>query len=156
MALAAIGAMGGGGDHAALGSLVGSQGLRGTTTPSVSSPAPVTPERQHVNTSKGDVSGPPAAHHVQKDPAPSGASGTPVHRPAPAPPPQRVKPAPHVNVPTTPAYDPSQPGAPTTSGSTSGTGGSSSSGTSGTTGSSSGSGNKGGTVDGYDAYPGGG
>src|SRR3954453_23177634 len=42
VALAAIGATGGG-DQAAMGSLAGAQGLRGTPTPEVSSPAPPTP-----------------------------------------------------------------------------------------------------------------
>jgi hypothetical protein len=155
-ALAAIGATGGGGNQAAMGSLPGSQGLRGTTTPLVSSPAPATRHKQDIATRKGDGSDSPAALHVQRHPAPSAPSDTPVHRPAPAPPPQRVKPAPHVTAPTLPAYDPSQPGAPTASGTTSGTSGSSTSGTSGTSGSGSTSGGSGGTVDGYDAYPGGG
>jgi hypothetical protein len=159
MALAAIGATGGGGNQAAMGSLAGSQGLRGTTTPSVSSPAPATPHKWDLAARKTDASDSPAAHQVQKHPAPRAPSDTQVNRPAPAPPPLRVKPAPHVTAPTTPAYDPSQPGAPTTSGTTSGTSGSSSTGTSGTSGSGSTSGNHGGfggTADGYDAYPGGG
>src|SRR3954452_7051112 len=42
LALAAIGATGGG-DQAAMGSLAGTQGLRGTTTPVSSSPPPASP-----------------------------------------------------------------------------------------------------------------
>jgi len=148
LALAALAATGGG-DRAAMGSLTGTHGLRGTTTPSVT-------ESPTANTHQGtapveslDSSRTPATRRPQGDPATKPAHRAPAHRPAPAPP--KVSPAPHshLNTPSLPTYDPSGPGAPTTStsGSTSGTGGSSGSGTvtpSGT-GSGTGSGNASGT-----------
>jgi hypothetical protein len=180
LALAAIGATGGGG-HDAIGSFAGNEGLRGTTTPAVSAPSPDAgkldaPKEKHTS------SDPTASHHLQKHPSQPQAPARPPAHQAPATPAPHVKPAPNTNVntPTLPTYDPSQPGAPTSSGTTSTTGtsgsgtGTTTSGTSGsgttgsgtsTTGTSgsgtygSGSGSRdgsGGSVDGFDAYPGGG
>jgi hypothetical protein len=174
LALAAIGATGGGG-HDAIGSFAGTEGLRGTTTPSVSAPSPDAGKLDSPK-EKSASSDSTVSHHVQKHPSPQAPARPPVHQ-APATPAPHVKPAPntHVNTPTLPTYDPSQPGAPTSSGTTSTTSGTSGSGTgttsgtsgsgtsgtgtsgSGTSDSGSGSnGGPGGSVDGFDAYPGGG
>jgi hypothetical protein len=171
LALAAIGATGGGG-HDAIGSFAGTEGLRGTTTPSVSAPSPDSGPLDSTKAKEKSLSSDStASHHAQKHPAPQAPARPPAHQ-APATPPHHVKPAPNTNVttPTLPAYDPSQPGAPNSSGTTDTTGGTSGSGT-GTTSGTSGSGSSGtdtsgsgsssyggsgGSVDGFDAYPGGG
>jgi hypothetical protein len=157
VALAAIGATGGGG-HPAMGSLAGTQGLRGTTTPEASAPAPATSSErtaQHGATVKpSDASNPPPPVHAQRNPAPKVPARAPTHHRSPAPPHVTPTPHTHVNPPSTPVYDPTQPGAPTSSGTTSGSG-TTTSGTGSTTGSGS-SGGSGGTSDGYNAYSGGG
>jgi hypothetical protein len=156
LALAALAATGGG-DRAAMGSLAGSEGLRGTTTPAVSSP-PATRDTEHPWTKKGTDSGGMPERHVQRHPssrAPSRAP-TPVHHPAPTHAP-KVAPAPRAQVspPTLPAPSPNTPGAPSASNTTSGTPDTSGS-ASDTSSSTSDSQHGGGTADGYDAYPAGG
>jgi uncharacterized membrane protein YgcG len=164
LALAAIGATGGG-ERAAMGSLAGNEGLRGTTTPSLISPPAATQHKQDTVTDeqgtatrKGEAGDSPSTHQVQKQPASKAPPPAPVHRPAPKTRPPHVAP-PRVNTPSLPTSDPSQPGAPTSSGTSSGSGGTSGSGSGPGTTSGSGSsdhGGSGGTVDGYDAYSGGG
>jgi uncharacterized membrane protein YgcG len=160
LALAAIGATGGG-ERAAMGSLAGNEGLRGTTTPSLSSPPAATPHKQDTVTQgtatrKGDLSDSPT-RQVQKQPASKAPAPAPIHRPAPKARPPHVAPPPRVTAPSLPTSDPSQPGAPTSSGTSGGSGGTSGSGTGTTSGSgSSDHGGSGGTVNGYDAYSGGG
>jgi hypothetical protein len=152
VALAAIGATGGGG-QAGMGSLAAAAGLRGTTTPAVSSTT--APAKHGPAVQKSDASESPPLHHAKQPaaPAPSPSPG-PIHRrPAPAPKPH-AKPAPEtVTPPSLPTYDPTGPGAPTASSTTSGT----STTDPGTTTSGSGSSSNhggGGTADGSDAYSG--
>jgi outer membrane biosynthesis protein TonB len=158
--LAAIAAAGGGG-HPEMGSLAGTQGLRGTTV-AATAPAPAgvlgpsidDPKAKPVTTDEDNA----AAHKrhptqdTSSDPqrAPAPTTRAPAHKPpthaAPQPPPSKVNLNPPAPAPT-PSVDPTTPGAPT-SGSTSGaegggdtsgsSSGSSSSGSS-TSGSSSGS-----------------
>jgi hypothetical protein len=157
LALAAIGAAGGG-DQAAMGSLAGTEGLRGSTTPSLSSPPPATQHKQGRVSEKGDGRDSTAGHQAQKHPVAKAPTPAPAHRPAPTTRPPHTTPTPQVTAPSLPTTDPSQPGAPTSSGTTSGSGGTSGSGTGTTSGSGSGSTNHGGSggTDGGDAYPGGG
>jgi uncharacterized membrane protein YgcG len=167
VALTAIGATGGG-DQAAMGSLAGTQGLRGTTTPVVSSSAPSIspdkPDKEGTAFEKGDGSDASPTHRAQGTPEPTAPAEQPARHPAPTRPPHSA-PAPHTHVtpPSVPTYDPTGPGAPTGSGSTgetSGTSGSDSGSDSGSGSSNSGSGspdyNSGsvGSSDGYNAYSG--
>jgi hypothetical protein len=160
LALAAFAASGGA-DPAAMGSLAGTEGLRGTTTPSVSDSPSSEPVKPETGTGKDDWSDTRSSHHLQKRPSPQAPSSPPAHQ-TPATPPPHVKPTPktHVNTPTLPTYDPTVPGAPTSSGTTGTTSGTTGSGTgtsSGSSGSGSGSNSgPGGSADGHDAYPGGG
>jgi hypothetical protein len=165
LALAAFAATGGS-DQPAMGSLAGTRGLNGTTTPEVIAPAPTRPDRGPAVKSadqRDDASNP--APQVQKHPVSQAPPSSPVQH-APTPPtrtptkPTHPAPAPHVNSPAVPPYDPSQPGAPNTSGGTTGTDGSSSGSTSGsgtttTTTSGSGSSGHGGNAE-YNTYSGGG
>jgi hypothetical protein len=132
LALAALAATGGG-DRAALGSLAGAQGLRGTTTPSVHT-TPAAKPGQDVQPLKRANADSPASGPAQRHPASNAAPTSPVHRPAPSPP-AKVSPAPRPQAvsPSVPSYDPSQPGAPTSSGTVSPSDGSSGSSTGSTT-----------------------
>jgi hypothetical protein len=155
LALAALAATGGG-NQAAMGSLAGTQGLRGTTSPSLNAAPPAIPDKGGTANGKSHASDSLPVqnghkHQVQKAPP-----RDPVHHPSQSPP-RQIAPAPrpHLNSPIPPPFDPSQPGAPTgsttTGGSTgtSGTSGSSGSGTSSSPGSGSSSlGNSAGSSDG--------
>jgi hypothetical protein len=156
LALAAFAASGGS-DQPAMGSLTGTEGLRGTTTPSVSASPSPSPVKYGTGHGKGDWSDSTGSRHVQKHPSPQ--ARPPAHR-APATPPPHVKPTPktHVNTLALPTYDPTEPGAPIssgTTGTTSGTSGSGSGSSSGSSGSGA-PGGPGGSASGHDAYPGGG
>ncbi len=122
VALAAFAATGGG-DQPAMGSLTGTEGLRGTTTPSVTYSPSSESAKPKAGTGKDDFSDTSGSHHVRKHPSEQAPARPPAHR-TPATPPH-VKPAPktHVNTPVLPTYDPSAPGAPTGSGTTDGTSG---------------------------------
>jgi uncharacterized membrane protein YgcG len=154
LALAAFAASGGS-DRPAMGSLTGTEGLRGTTTPSMSASPSPSPVKYGSGERKGDWSDSNRSPHVPKHPSSQAPTRPPAHH-APATPPPHAKPTPktHVNTPAPPTYDPTEPGAPTSSGTTGTTGGTSGSGSGSTSGSGSGSG-PGGSADGNDAYPGG-
>jgi hypothetical protein len=157
LALAAFAASGGS-DQPAMGSLTGTEGLRGITTPSMSASPSPNPVKYGTGEKKGDWSDSTGSPRGRKHPSPQAPARSPAHQ-APATPPTHVKPTPktHVTTPAPPAYDPTEPGAPTSSGTTdttSGTSGSGSGSTSGSSGSGSGSG-PGGSADGHDTYPGG-
>jgi hypothetical protein len=150
-ALAAIGAAGGG-NHAEMGTLAGTQGLRGTTVAATSPAPPEAPAPTAVSSEgKGDVTlvagkgrqVRPSTHDAQSSPTPEQGSRPPIRReptrPAPKQPAPKVTPNPPTRT-TTPTYDPSGPGAPTTAGSTGGTD---------TSGSNSGSSSGPGSADGY-------
>src|SRR3954465_15324194 len=99
MALAALAATGGG-DRAAMGSLAGSEGLRGTTTPAVS-PSPTTRDNEHSWTKKGTGSGGTPERQVKRHPVSQAPSPDPAPVHDPARPPQRapkVAPAPRTQV----------------------------------------------------------
>jgi hypothetical protein len=130
-ALAAIAAVGGG-NHAEMGSLAGTQGLRGTTI-GTTSPAPpaVTgpvdePSKSPAKDDSAGIGESPAqsgTHHAQQQPTSGQRTSAPTHKPtqpAPKPPPSsRVG----LNPPTQdpyPNYDPTGPGAPTSSGTSTG------------------------------------
>src|SRR3954470_11033033 len=85
LALAAIGATGGG-DQAAMGSLAGTHGLRGTTTPVEGSPPPASPVKPKslVKQAAGNDSAP--TREVQHQPASKAPSPAPTRRPAPTAP----------------------------------------------------------------------
>jgi uncharacterized membrane protein YgcG len=160
LALAAVAATGGG-SQAAMGSLAGTQGLRGNASPPLSASPAARDSKDWTAAKKGDSSDWPPTHRVQTQKHPAAkapATPAPVHHPAPAPP-RAPKPT-HVRPPSLPTSDPTGPGAPIPS--TGGTSGSSSSGTdtgSGSSGSGSGSsgyGGPGGSSDGYNASSGGG
>src|SRR5882757_9240095 len=89
MALAAIGATGGGG-HAAMGSLAGTEGLQGTTTPSVSTSTSPDWGKLETSARKGASSESTASRrggHGEKHPSPQAPARTPAHKPpATAPP----------------------------------------------------------------------
>jgi hypothetical protein len=135
MTAAALGAIGAaaGGNHAELGTLAGTQGLRGTTV-SAGTPAPPQnsgPAAEASRYGKGDSRlsegepGPTVTHPAQGQP--QGGSGT--RAPAPnAPSHAAPKPSPTpkggLKPPTrapSPTYDPTAPGAPTSPGTTGGT-----------------------------------
>ena len=161
LALAALAATGGGSDQAAMGSLAGTQGLRGTASPAQTTIPQAKTDRatEPVTTSKRGPGESAATQPARARPAPKANTPAPVHKPAPTPP-HKVSPMPPPNLtsPSVPPYDPSQPGAPTPN--TVGSGASSGSGT-GTTTSGSGSGSHGhgdgsGSPDSLNAYSGGG
>jgi hypothetical protein len=162
LALAALAASGGG-DRAAMGSLAGTEGLRGTTTPSLSDAQSSQSLRPEARTGKDDWSDTTSSRHLRKDPPLQKSPSEPPARPpahrAPAPQRPHVKPTPntHVKTPTLPTYDPTAPGAPISPGTSTTT-------TSGTAGGSSGPGpgsNPGSNVgpagpgEGPETYPGG-
>ena len=146
-----------------MGSLAGTQGLRGTTTPVESSPPLASSVKSNALGKHGGTADASPTRHVQRQPAPKTQSQAPARKPAPTTPvkPPKVAPAPptHVSPPSLPTYGTNQPGSPTTSDTSGGTGdtsGSNSGTTSGTTTGSSGHHDSGGSVDGSDAYyPGG-
>jgi hypothetical protein len=153
-ALAGIGAAGGG-NQAEMGTLAGSQGLRGTTvgasTPApaqAANPTPRVMKNQGAgtaepvnNTGKSDPA-PPTSNSTPRQPAPS--TRAPAHKaPAPRATPPRIPVKPPAATPT-PTVDPSGPGAPIPS---------SGSGAGSTSGSSSGSGSSTGTSGGGSANP---
>jgi outer membrane biosynthesis protein TonB len=155
IALAALAATGGG-NQPAMGSLAGTEGLRGTTSPVVNAPPPATSHKDNMRTKTSRTSDSPD-HQVQRHPAPKVATPAPSHQPVSKPPHQTAPaPTPHLNSPIVAPYDPSQPGAPSSS-STTPTGGSSGSGTTTTSSGSDSSshGSSGYPSDGVDPYSGG-
>jgi uncharacterized membrane protein YgcG len=153
LGLAAIGAAGGG-NQAEMGTLAGTQGLRGSTV-ATTSPAPTQVSAPPADELKARADGTNAtaadpkqhptqstASQPQREPAPD--TRAPAHKPptrtVPERPPSRVNPHPSAPAPP-PAVDPTGPGAPIpgSSGGTSG-GAGSTDGSGSTSGSSSGSG----------------
>jgi hypothetical protein len=169
VALAAIGATGGG-NQAGMGSLPGSEGLRGSTTaaPSAEALSTAGQGKHELTKQKGIGSASHArTHDVRQHPA----SSRPAHRPTP-PPSTHTKRTPPHPVTTSPSpgtspYDPLGPGSPTGSDSTAGPGGTTTgsgsvTGTGSTSGTGSGASDTGSgsgtsvTSDGWDGSPGGG
>jgi hypothetical protein len=153
-ALAGIAATGAG-DPAGMGTLAGSQGLRGTTTPVTVSPSPSAdraPDRHGQKEPHRVAPSPPKGHGGPTEP--DRATHSPPHRGNPAP---QGQPRPHTRAPspptTSPSYstNPTGPGAPVSTDESSGSGSPTS--TSGTD-SSGGSGS--GQYEGQSAYSGGG
>jgi hypothetical protein len=178
LAVAALGAIGAttSGNQAGMGSLPGTDGLRGSTTAAPTpTPSPANADERD-GTEKGSGKSLADTHHARHHPATQAPAHRPSHPPTPPPSTHIGRTPPHTE-PTLPgAYDPTQPGSPTTgsgsdgtlgSGSGAGTGTGSGSGTGTGTGSGSGSGTGTGTGSGsgtgtsgpsdeYDAYSGGG
>ncbi|MDX6605851.1 MAG: hypothetical protein QOD14_391 [Solirubrobacterales bacterium] len=153
LALAAIGATGGG-NQAGMGSLAGTEGLRGSTVAATTAASPAQPLKRDATAAKRNAADPAATHHARQHPAgrapAHSPTRTPAHPPRPAPSTHIGRTPTHTNStpPTAPTYDPNQPGAPTSSGGTTGT-----TGTGGTT--TTGSGVSG-SPEGQDVQPGGG
>jgi hypothetical protein len=133
LGLAAIGAAGGG-NQAEMGTLAGTQGLRGTTV-ATTGPSPTQLSGPPVDGSKADATGEGPANpgsrptqgtgsHPRSEPAPT--TRAPANKPpshtAPKPPSSKVNLNPPAPAPAT-TVDPSGPGAPTPSNSTGGTSG---------------------------------
>jgi uncharacterized membrane protein YgcG len=154
--LAAIGVAGGGGDPA-VGTMAGSQGLRGTTVETIPpAPAQVAGPTDPVFKREGKGEAPTAAASGRPVKGTTDDAGrepatdlrAPAHKPPirtqPRTPSRRVSPAPPPAAPEQ-IVDPSAPGAPTTSGGATGSGGTTGPGDSSGPGSGTGSGSGGGS-----------